>query len=211
MFQKNQVELGGGLALGDGVAGAGELAGVPAVDGFEVADGAVEDEFAEAFEVGVGVALGAVLGGDLRFVFEVVGADGADLFDGDAEGFFAEDVFAAVDGPVGDEGVVVVGGADYDGVNVLLIEALAPVVVGFGFGEDFETFLGAEVVDVAEGDDVFIAEDVVVGGAASPDADEGDVEAVAGGGLAAKDATTKNGEAGGGLDEFSALHAGLIV
>jgi hypothetical protein len=76
--------------------------------GLQLADGAVADQFADAVEVRVGVALHAHLGGELAFFGEPVGAHDAGFLHGDGEGFLAIDVQAAVERPVGDEGVVVV-------------------------------------------------------------------------------------------------------
>ncbi len=67
------------------------------MDGLELADGAVENQFAQALEIGICVALGAVLGGELDFVLQVIGAHRADLFDGDAQRLFAIDVLAAIE------------------------------------------------------------------------------------------------------------------
>ena len=48
-----------------GYPGRGKLAAVPAVDGLQLADGAIEDQLAQAFEIRIGVTLGAVLRGEL--------------------------------------------------------------------------------------------------------------------------------------------------
>lgn len=170
--------MGGGSALGFGVAGDLMGAVAPGVDIFELADGAVADHFAEAVEVRVGVALGAVLGGEAVAVFEVGFADEAGFVDAFGDGFFAEDVEAAVHGPDGDEGVSVVGGAADDGVEAGVVEAEAPVFVGFGLGKF--GFGKGEVlgVDIAEGDDILCFQIVVVLFGAAVCTDEGNVEFV---------------------------------
>ena len=93
----------------------------------QLADGTVADQFADAVEVRIGMALHADLGGELVLFRQPVGAHHAGFLDGDGERLLAIDVQAAVQRPVGDEGVVVVGGADDHGVDVLLLEALPPV------------------------------------------------------------------------------------
>src|ERR1017187_70496 len=196
-------------AFGGGVAGAGKLARVPAVNRLELADGAIQNQFANAFEVGVGVPLRAVLRGQLGALAEVVGAYGADLVHADAHGLFAVHVHVAIQRPVGDEGVVVIGGADDHGFHVFLVHHAAPVPIGLGFGEDLQGLLGAEVVDVAKGDHVFVAQDVVVSGAAAPNTHKGDIQLVAGGVLPAQRAASEyrqTGSNGGGFQQIASLH-----
>lgn len=146
--------MGGGGAEGFGVAGDLVGAVAPGVDIFELTDGAVADHFVEAVKIGMGVALGAVLGGEAVAVFEVGFADKAGFVDAFGDGLFAEDVETAIHGPDGNEGVGVVGGAADDGVEAGVIEAVAPVFVGFGMGK--LGFGEGEVLGVyiAEGDDV---------------------------------------------------------
>ncbi len=62
------------------VAGPGKLAGVPAMDGLQFADGAVQNQLAQALEVRIGVALRAVLRGHLGFLLQIIRADRAHLF-----------------------------------------------------------------------------------------------------------------------------------
>ena len=100
--------------------------------------------------------------------------------------------------PVGDEGVVVVRGADDHGLDVLLVQHLAPVPIGLGLGEDLQRFLGAQIVDVAQGHHVLAPERVVVRGSPAPYADQGDVQFVAGGVLPSQRAAFQNGQSGAG-------------
>ena len=70
-------------------------------------------------------------------------------------------------------------------------------------------FLGAEVVDVAQGHHVLVPEHVVVRGSAAPYADEGDIQLVAGGVLPPQRAAFQNGESGGGgggFEQVTSLH-----
>ena len=168
------------------IPGARQLAAVPAVDGLQFADrrrrGSARACVRSSGRRGAACRAASRA---LLFLLQVVRAHGADLFHGDAERLLAVDVHVAIERPVGDEGMMVVGGADDHGLDVLLVEHLAPVPIGLCLREDLERFLGAEVVDVAERDDVLVPEDVVVRGAPAPYADQGDVQLVAGGVLSA--------------------------
>ncbi|OHE82536.1 MAG: hypothetical protein A2107_10350 [Verrucomicrobia bacterium GWF2_62_7] len=85
----------------------------------------------------------------------------------------------AIQRPVGNERVCVVGGAADDGVEaerLVIVEQFPPVNVGFGFRKPLRAEREVAFIDVAEGDDVFSGERVVVRRAAAPDADDGDVE-----------------------------------
>ena len=119
----------------------------------------------------------------------------------------------AVQRPVGDEGVRVVGRADDHGVEVLLIEALPPVDVGLGLGEPLQGVGKALFVHVAQRDHVLVGQRVVVRQAAAPDADQGDVELVAGGVLARAGAAGQEQQSGpgggGGLQELATIHGGF--
>src|ERR1039457_174077 len=172
------VQSGGRHAFAGGVAGAGKLPRVPAVNRLEFADGAIQNQFADAFEVGEGVSLRAVLRGQGGALGEVVGAHRADFVHADAHGLFAVHVHVAIQRPIGDEGVVMIGGTDHHGFHVFLVHHPAPVPIGLGLGEDLQGFLGAEVVDVAQGDHVLVAQDVIVGGAAAPNTHQGDIQLV---------------------------------
>ena len=102
-----------------------------------------------------------------------------------------------------------IGGADDHGFDVLLVQHLAPVPIGLGLGEDRQGLLGAVVVDVAQGDHVLVAQDVIVGGAPAPNAHQGDIQLVAGGVLPAKRAAfqdVKPGGGGRGLKQVTSLH-----
>src|ERR1019366_6780901 len=83
------VQHGGRHTFAGGGAGAGKLTRVPAVNRLELAHGAIQNQFADAFEVGEGVPLRAVLRGHLGALGEVVGAHGADFVHADAHGLFA--------------------------------------------------------------------------------------------------------------------------
>ena len=85
---------------------------------------------------------------------------------------------AAIERPVGDECVVVIRGADDDGIEVLLLMALAPVGVGFRTREPLECVREEIFIHVAKGDEIFAADGIVVGEAPPPNADQGDVELI---------------------------------
>ena len=84
--------MGGGGAVCGWVSGDLVGAVAPGVDVFEFSNSAVANHLAEAVKVGVGVALGAVLGGEAVAVFEVGLADEAGFVNAFGDGFFAEDV-----------------------------------------------------------------------------------------------------------------------
>ena len=90
-----------------------------------------------------------------------------------------------IQGPVGDEGMVMIGGADDDGLNVFLVEEAPPVPIGFCLREDLQGFLGSKIVYITQCHDVLIAKHVVMRGSPAPDADERDIQFVARGVLTA--------------------------
>src|SRR6185369_10555770 len=112
---------------------------------------------------------------------------------------FAIDVHVTVQRPVGDEGMLVIRGANDHGFHVFLIETPTPVPVGFRLRENLEGFLGAEIVDVAQGHDVLVPQYVVVRRSPSPYTDEGDVQLVAGSVLASERTAFQDGQSGGGF------------
>ena len=123
------------LALRGQVAGAANLAVAPRIGRRQLADGPVADQFADAIEIRIGVPLHADLRGKLVLFLHPVRADDAGLFHADRQRLLAIDVQIAIQGPIGDEGVRVIGRADDHGVEVFLLEALPPVDVGLGLGE----------------------------------------------------------------------------
>ena len=198
------------LTLCGQVAGAADLAVAPGIGRRQVADRAVEDQFAKAIEVLHRVPLHAHLGGQLVLLLQPVRADHAGLFHADRQGLLAVDVQIAVQGPVGDEGVGVVGRADDHGVEVFLLQALPPIDVGLGLGEPFQGVGEPLLVHVAEGHDVLVGQRIVMGQAAAPDADQRHVQLVAGGVLAGTGAAGQEEQArsrrSGGFEEFTTFH-----
>ena len=89
------VEVGGG-GLGVAVLAGGPAFAAPDVDLLQLADDAALDEFDDAAVVGLGVDLGAHLGGEL-FLGGEFGKD-SDFFDSVGEGLFAIDMLAAKKG-----------------------------------------------------------------------------------------------------------------
>jgi hypothetical protein len=204
------MQAGGRLAGGRQVAVAGNLAVAPADGGLQLADGSVEDHFLDARIIRLGVHLGAYLGGEFAFFRQPVGANHASFLDADGEGLFAVNVEIAVERPVGDEGVMVVGRANHRGIEPLVFEAVAPVGVGFGAGKCGEGILEEGFVDIAQGDDTLLLEPAVMGEGTARDADEGDVELAVRpvGGL--QDAAWQYGKTrrrhGRGVEEPAAIH-----
>ena len=134
-------------------AGVGEGAAQhPRAGVVNVAEGA----FVEFGFHGFGVAGKAeVLGGHEEFSGFVAG--GNHVFDEigiGCEGFFADDVFACFEGGDGEGGVVVIGGADVDDVDVGVFEEIIDVGVAFGDVEVVCPTFEYVGVDVAAGDEV---------------------------------------------------------
>ncbi len=112
----SQCRPAGGGALGFEIPVARELAVAPSDGGLQVADRAVADHFLDPRIVVLRVHLGADLAGEFAFFAEPIFAEHAGFFDTDGAGFFAIDVEVTVERPIGNEGVVVVGGADHHGI-----------------------------------------------------------------------------------------------
>ena len=207
------VEPLGGLevGVGGGRLGVGAAAAAPDVALFDGADGAALDQLDDAAVVGLGVNLRALLGGELAVGLEHGFAQGAGLVDGVGDRLLAVDVFAELERVVAHERVRVVGGRADDGVEVLrVVHQPSPVGVDLGLGEAAPGaghgdglavgplalgVLEHAGVDVAEGDDVLARAAAEVGAAAAADADDGEVELVAGR-LGAEDAAAQDHQAG---------------
>ena len=176
---------------------------------FRLADGPVADQFPQAVEVLHGVSLHADLRGKLVFPLQPVGPHDAGFLDANRQRLLHVDVQVAIERPVGNEGVGVVGRAAKHGVNVFLIEALPPVDVGLGVRESLQGVRKPLLVHVAERDHVLVRQHVVMRQAAAPDADQRDVQLVAGGVLArpcAAGQDEQSGSGGGGLQELATMH-----
>ena len=151
--------------------------------------------------------LRADLGGELVFGLQPGGANNPGFLDAVDQGLFTIDVFAAVHRPIGDEGVGVIQRAADNGVNIFLLQTLAPVRVALGLGK----FLGGGgqvlLIDIAEGDHVFVGNPLEMIFRAVPGGDEGDVKLIARG-LGAKEFKARQDKSrrsdnGGGLEELA--------
>ena len=128
-----------------------------------------------------GVALVAHLGRDLRLRRRL--CQKVRLVDRMAEGLLAVDVFPHLHRHHRRRGMDVVGGADHDRIDILLIlEHPAEVRVPAGAGMDLRRLVQVPGVDVAERDDVLARDAFQVRRAAPGNADAGDVQCVVGGG-----------------------------
>ena len=145
----------GRLAFGRQVAGAADLAVAPGVGGLQFADGAVADQFPHAVEVLDLVALRADLRGEFVFVLQVVGADDAGFLDAVAQRLLAIDMHVAVQRPVGDEGVRVIGRADTTALMSFWSRHLRQSTYVLALGNFFGRVGQVLLVHVAEGHDVF--------------------------------------------------------
>ncbi len=149
------------------------------------ADDTGPDQFAEAAGVFGGLALVAHLGGDFCLAGSL--CEEAGFVDGVGEGFLAVNVFAALDGLHGGEGVPVVGGGDHHGVDLFdIIQHLSEVSELASLGVAFEGVSRVGLVNVTEGYDVFAFELPQIGCPLAADADARDVELAARGILPAQ-------------------------
>ena len=196
--------------------------------GLDLAEAAGADELDDAADGGDGAVLGAGLED------AGVAADGRDelaaFVERDGDGFFAVDVFAGLGGVDGHEGVPVVGGDDDDGVDIGAGEDFAVVVVGGAGGVGAGGAAGgddgidggfggiaADAIDIADGEELdggVAGEAAEMAGTHAADADEGEGEAIAGGGVggAGFGGEGGEGEGGGGVEELAASevsHAAL--
>lgn len=156
---------------------------------FEFPEGAPFQPFEGGFESARGAALGPAL--DDAVVFEGGGGELASFPDGVGDWLFDVDVFPRLRGPDGGEGVPVVGGGNHHGVDVLVVEKAADVVVGRDglscvvwilFEHGFAV-CDAFCIDVAECHQagVFRIESVFENAwSASADADSGDADGIVG-------------------------------
>ena len=170
-------------------------------DVVDLADDAVAYEFAGHTELFAGTLLGAGLQDALIATHGV--DEGERLVDVVGERLFTIDVFASIQCSDGDEGVPMVRRGDDDGVDVLALQQLAEVGIGFTTFEAgifvlaiafFDSLFGefsAVGIDVADGHDLdfFAAQEAAeVTAVHFTHADESECEALAWSGIGAPDA-----------------------
>ena len=119
------------------------------------ADCAISDPFVDLAIAFEGHALVAHLRGDFRFARGF--GDCAGFVNGAGERLFAIDMLAHANGGHRNDGVIVIGRADNDGIDAFfLVEHLAEIFVAFGFRISFESFGGVIPIHIAERDDIFV-------------------------------------------------------
>ena len=155
-----------------------QLAVAPCGGRFEFADRTVDNHFLHPRIVVLRVHLGAALGGEFAFFRQPVGAQRARFLHTQGQRFFAIHAQVPVECPVGNECMVVVGGADHHGVESLVVEALAPINVGLGLRKFLQGMGEVRLIDVANRNHVLLLQPAIVGGGAAPGTDERDVEFV---------------------------------
>src|SRR5207237_8826275 len=99
-------------------------------------------------------------------------------------------------------------------LDVLLFEAPPPIPIRLRVREQFEGFLGAVVVHIAQRHYVLVLEDVVVRSPAAPYADEGHVQLITRSVLTAQCAALQNEQTGagaGGAKEVASLHGKSVA
>ncbi len=146
----------------------------PDVSFFDFANRARLDQFYGAAVVVGGVNLRTHLGGDLAF--GVFFLHPAGFLHGMCEGFFAVDVLSGPHRGDGGWGVMVIGGADDDGIDFGIGDDFPPISGCFG---TFESFLNSSegiAIDVAESVDVLSPDSVEVGSATTAGSDDAHAE-----------------------------------
>src|SRR5262245_3603257 len=123
--------------------------------------------------------LGAVLRREFDFSLQVIRAHDTSLLHRNPERLFTEYVHIPIEGPVGNERVVMVRRADNYRFNVFLIQQASPVPISLRFRKYLERFLCAEIVYVAQRDHILIAQNVVMRRSPAPNSDESYIELVA--------------------------------
>ena len=102
-----------------------------------------------------------------------------------------------------------VGRTDDDGVEVFLVQALAPILVLLGFRELLGGRGESLGIDVAEGDDVFFFQHVEMGGGPPPAANKSDIQPIPGAVLPDERTAGKKHEtcagSGGGSKKFTTI------
>ena len=199
-----------GLTLGCQVTGARELAVAPHKHALQITDGTIFDQLAHPREVGIRVPLRARLRGDFVLFLQILGPHQAGLFDAQGDRLLHVNVQPAVHRPNRDVRMMVVRRATHDRVEPFMIEALSPIDVGLRTGKFRQRLREAQLVHIAQRDDVFFGEPFIVGESAAPDADERDVEFLVGRILSKQRAAPEDRESGSGdgrgFEEMATVH-----
>ncbi len=121
--------------------------------------------------------------------------------------FLAVYAQAALHGPIARQGVDLVGRAHDNGIQVLLIEELAPIDIGLGLAVPSAGRGKVVLVDVAECGDVLAGDRVQVVATSTADADDPDIELLVGRAGCGMTETAYNpitgGNGGRGLEELA--------
>ena len=125
-------KIGHGLGFKDGFTNGSDAAVAPDVGFSNFANRSSLDEFDCSAVVGSGVNLGAHLGCDFSFLLGIFLLHPPCFLHGVGEGFFAIDVFTGAHCRDRCRGVVVVGGADDDGIDLRIGDDFTPISGGFG-------------------------------------------------------------------------------
>jgi len=141
----------------------------------------IQNHLAYAIEVRVRVSLRPDLRGQFVLLGQPVRANHAGFFHGVGQRLLAVHVHVAVQSPIGDERMRVIGGAANHGVDVFLLQALAPVDVVFRARELFGCLGEVLFVDVAQRNHILAFDGTEVSPSPAPRADQSDIQLVAGG------------------------------
>ena len=134
----------------------------------KVADGAFVDEGSDVIEIGMKVALGAALSGELTLILQVGFPDHAGFLHRVGQRLFPVNVQSTVHRPNGNKSVVMVWGAADHRVEIFLVQTLAPILVSFGFRKILAGGSQSVGIDVAERYHVFLFQHRKVSGSPSP-------------------------------------------
>jgi hypothetical protein len=122
------------------------------------------------------MALHSHLGGQLVFLLQVGLTNRPGLINSNGERLLHVDVEITVQGPVGNIGMGMIGGAAEDGIQVRMVKALAPIFVDLGLGKFFLGMSDGLLVHITERHHILIFEGAVVSSATAVGPDERDIQ-----------------------------------
>jgi hypothetical protein len=132
-------------------------------------------KFPDAIVVWLGLTMGTDLGRNLSLFLEPVAPYLANLIYRDSERLFAVDVKIAIEGPVGDKGMAMVGRADDNCLNVLVVDAFSPIDIRLRPGKALVRSDQLGLVDVTKRHDVLGGNGVVEVAPTPANANQGNI------------------------------------
>ena len=141
---------------------AAELPVSPGRGRLEITDRSVPDQLADPVKIRVRMAQHPDLGGEFVPFRQPVRPDHPGLLDQDGEGLLTINMQPAVERPVGDERMVMVGRANDDRIEVLLLKALAPIRVSPDSREALEGIREEVFIHITERHDIIVGDGIIV-------------------------------------------------